>query len=79
MVDPQFIEQMGSPYLLAHGLGIPVENAKLEFDLPSAGRYHVWTRTKNWAPGEWEAPGRFQIILNGRELKTILGTEEGWN
>ena len=23
-VDPQFTEQMGSPYLLAHGLGNPV-------------------------------------------------------
>jgi len=79
VVDPQFVEQMGSPYLLAHGLGIPVENAKLEFTLPSKGKYHVWARTKNWVPGEWEAPGRFQLIVNGKELKTILGTEEGWN
>ncbi|HBE41699.1 MAG TPA: hypothetical protein DDW27_10945 [Bacteroidales bacterium] len=79
VVDPQFVEQMGSPYLLAHGLGIPVENAKLEFDLPSGGRYHVWARTKNWVPGEWEAPGRFKLIINGKELKTVLGTEEGWN
>ena len=79
VVDPQFVEQMGSPYLLAHGLGIPVENAKLEFTLPSKGKYHVWARTKNWVPGEWEAPGRFQLIVNGEELKTILGTEEGWN
>ena len=23
VVDPQFVEQMGSPYLLAHGMGIP--------------------------------------------------------
>ncbi len=79
VVDPQFVEQMGSPYLLAHGLGIPVENAKLEFTLPSKGKYHVWARTKNWVPGEWEAPGRFQLIVNGKELQTILGTEEGWN
>lgn len=79
VVDPQFVEQMGSPYLLAHGLGIPVENAKMTFELPSRGRYHVWVRTKNWVPGEWEAPGRFQLIINDTELKTVLGTEEGWN
>jgi hypothetical protein len=27
IVDPQFVEQMGSPYLLAHGMGVPVKNA----------------------------------------------------
>jgi len=78
VVDPQFVEQMGSPYLLAHGLGIPVENAKTEFDLPSGGRFHIWVRTKNWAPGSWEAPGRFKLIVNGKELKTVLGTVKGW-
>ena len=78
VVDPQFVEQMGSPYLLAHGLGIPVENARQAIDLPSGGRYHIWARTKNWAPGDWEAPGRFQVIINGKKLKTILGTAEGW-
>ncbi len=36
-------------------------------------------RTKNWASGEWDAPGRFQLIINGKELKTVLGTNEGWN
>ena len=79
VVDPQFVEQMGSPYLLAHGLGIPVKNASLEFNLPSTGMYHLWVRTKNWAPGEWDAPGRFTVIVNGNELATILGTEEGWS
>lgn len=78
VVDPQFVQQMGSPYLLAHGLGIPVSNAKTEVTLPSSGKYHVWVRTKNWAPGEWEAPGRFRLVINGIELDTILGTEEGW-
>ena len=27
-VDQQFVHSMGSPYLLAHGMGIPVANAK---------------------------------------------------
>ena len=30
LVDPQFVEQMGSPYLMAHGLGEAVENAFTE-------------------------------------------------
>ena len=79
VVDPQFVEQMGSPYLLAHGLGKPVGNAGTEFSLPSKGRYNIWVRTKNWAPGNWEAPGRFLLVINGIELSTILGTVDGWN
>lgn len=47
IVDPQFVEQMGAPYLLAHGLGTPVENAQTEIQSPSKGKYHVWIRTKN--------------------------------
>ena len=29
-LDQQVMDQMGSPYLLAHGLGIPVKDAKLK-------------------------------------------------
>ena len=79
VVDPQFIFQMGSPYLLAHGLGKPVGDAFTEVTVPSDGKYYVWVRTINWAPGKWDAPGRFRISVNGRELKKDLGTEEGWN
>jgi hypothetical protein len=79
VVDPQFVEQMGSPYLLAHGLGNPVRNAKSAFKVSSSGKYYVWVRTKNWVPGKWEAPGTFKLIIDGKELKTVFGTEEGWN
>ena len=61
VVDPQFIEQMGSPCLLAHGLGIPVKNAAETIPVPAPGKYNVWVRTRNWAPGKWDAPGRFRI------------------
>jgi len=77
-VDPQFVEQMGSPYLLAHGLGQPVENAKTEVTFPSKGKYHIWVRTMNWAPGEWTPPGRFKLIIAGKEMKSELGTLENW-
>jgi hypothetical protein len=79
VVAPQFVEQMGSPYLLAHGLGLPVEDAKTDVSFSHTGEFHVWIRTMNWSPGEWEAPGRFKIEINDTELETELGTEPGWN
>ena len=75
VVDPQFVEQMGSPYLMAHGMGAPVLNATTTINLKETGKYHVWVRTKNWVPGNWEAPGRFNVIINGKVLKNTLGLE----
>jgi len=79
VVDPQFVEQMGSPYLLAHGLGTPVENAKTNIRFAETGNYYVWVRTMNWAPGNREAPGIFRLIINNKEVEKDLGTETGWN
>jgi hypothetical protein len=78
LVDPQFIEQMGSPYLIAHGSGAPVEDAVAEIKLPKRGTYHVWARTKNWVPGNWDAPGQFKININGKDLANKLGLAPGW-
>ena len=64
VVDPQFVEQMGSPYLLAHGMGVPVKDAETNINIKQSGIYHVWARTKNWVPGNWEAPGRFWFQLD---------------
>ena len=79
LVDPQFVEQMGSPYLLAHGLGHPVKNAHTTLDYPVNGNYYIWVRTKNWAPGNWEAPGKFSLLINGQPTDSILGTKGDWN
>ena len=77
VLDTQFIEVMGSPYLLAHGLGQPVKDATTTVKLPRAGAYHVWVRTKDWvarwkAPG---APGRFQVLVEGKPLAPTFGTQ----
>ncbi len=77
-VDQQFYDIMGSPYLLAHGMGTPVENAKTTVMFPSNGTYTLWVRTKDWVPGKWRAPGRFQIVVNGKTINTVFGTEAGW-
>lgn len=79
VVDPQFVEQMGSPYLLAHGMGKPVKDAETNVSIKKAGKYHVWVRTKNWAPGNWEAPGRFYVTVDGKQLVNQLGRKAGWN
>lgn len=77
VVDPQFMDQMGSPYLLAHGLGQPVADALTMVQFPKAGTYKVFVRTKDWV-AQWNAPGqpgRFQLLVNGKALKTTFGTE----
>lgn len=79
VVDPQFVEQMGSPYLLAHGMGIPVKDAQTSIAVKVPGNYHVWARTKNWAPGKWDAPGRFHVAIEGKRLERELGKNPGWN
>lgn len=78
VVDPQFVETMGSPYLMAHGMGQPVENAQTLVDFPVGGEYHIWVRTKNWVPGNWEAPGQFYLTINKTTLGTTLGTQPEW-
>lgn len=77
-IDPQFEQQMGSPYLLAHGIGEPVQNATTQVSFESLGEYHIWVRTKNWVPGDWEAPGQFQLKIGEKTLDKVLGLRSGW-
>lgn len=77
VIDQQFMDQMGSPFLLAHGLGNPVGDAATAVTFPATGTYRVWVRTRDWvtpwnAPG---APGRFQLIIDNEPLGTVFGTE----
>ena len=76
--DSQFIDQMGSPYLLAAGLGTPVADATTKVDLPSPGKYRLWARTRDWIPDHH--PGRFQILLDGRAVAPTFGQSgaAGW-
>lgn len=75
-LDTQFIRNMGSPYLLAHGLGKPVMDATTTVPVPSPGDYHVYVRTKDWV-ARWNAPGqpgRFELLIDGNPLPTAFGT-----
>jgi len=77
VLDQQFMEQMGSPFLLAHGMGVPVADASTEIELPVPGTYRIWVRTRDWvAPWNGKgAPGRFQVLVNGQPLAATFGTE----
>src|SRR3546814_663360 len=79
VIDPQFVEQMGSPYLMAHGMGMPVHNAKTTAHFPESGRYHVWVRTKNWVPGDWEPPGKFHVRIGDQTLENEFGVNPSWS
>jgi len=77
VVDQQSIDIMGSPYILAHGLGIPVKDASTTLNIPANNEYRVWVRTRDWvAPwGAEGAPGKFQLSIAGIRLNTVFGTE----
>ncbi len=73
--DPQFMEQMGSSYLLAHGLGQPVNDARTRFTVPQEGTYHLYVRTRNWTAcwSDKPTPGVFRIRIDDQEITTPFG------
>ena len=74
-LDTQHYQQMGGCYLLAHGMGRPVANARTTVRIPRSGIWHVWVRTRDWCPGDWQAPGRFRVLVDGNPLKPDFGAE----
>ena len=82
LIDQQFMDQMGSPFLMAHGLGKPVADATTKVNFPKTGTYQIYVRTRNWV-GYWsdkEAPGRFNILINDKPLKETFGIQDTeWN
>ncbi len=83
VLDTQFFTTMGMPYLLAHGLGNPVQDATIEFDAPEEGQYNAFVYTFNWV-APWkkeEAPGIFEIYVDGQKVGGVFGSvtpKWGW-
>lgn len=77
VVDQQSMDQMGSPYLLAHGLGVPVADATTAVRLAAGGQYRVFVRTRDWVAnwGAQGSPGKFHLLVNGKPLDAVFGTE----
>ena len=82
VLDQQSMDLMGSPYLLAHGLGEPVADATTTIAVPDPGSYRVLVRTKDWV-ARWKvpgSPGRFQVLVGGKPLPETLGTQgDDWS
>ena len=79
-VEQQFVLQMGSSYLLAHGIGTPLEkDAVTTVEVPAEGDYHLLVRTKNWTAfwSEGKTPGTFAVKVDGvaDEAEFGLGCE----
>ena len=77
VIDQQSMDVMGSPYLLAHGMGSPVEDATTTVSFARKGTYRVFVRTRNWtAPWSDEAAGKFRILVDGKDLGNEFGTRD---
>ena len=75
-VEQQFVLQMGSSYLMAHGLGTSLaKDAKTEINIPEDGDYRLWVRTKNWTAfwSEGKTPGIFQVLVDGKADPSEFG------
>ncbi len=76
-VEQQFVLQMGSSYLLAHGIGTPLaEDATTTISVPKDGCYNILVRTKNWTKhwSDGPTPGIFSVLVDGKDNGTTYGT-----
>ena len=71
-LDVQFMDVMGSPYLLAHGCGIRVTDAKAVADVTEIGKWRVWVRSRKWTDGA----GAFKVRVGGRMLDRTFGVSQ---
>ena len=81
VIDQQSMDVMGSPYLMAHGMGIPVADATTTVTFPKKGKYRVFVRTRNWtAPWSDVAAGRFEVLIDGKSLSKVFGlNDQEWS
>ncbi len=80
-VDQQFTFEMGSPYLIAHGMGKAVEDATTDVQFAKAGEYHIYARTYNWTSpwADGRGAGAFLIGVGDELLPNELGsTGKAW-
>lgn len=80
-IDQQFIFEMGSPYLIAHGMGAAVEDATTKVTLSKSGLYHIYVRTYNWTSpwSDKRGAGAFRLGIDGTLLEQELGaTGKAW-
>lgn len=76
-VETQSMETIGSAYLMAHGMGAPVEDACGDFFVAKAAHYNVFVRTRDWTKqwGVKVSAGQFKILIDGGDFGAVLGNE----
>lgn len=89
-LDSQSMDIMGSGFLIAHGIGKPVEDAVAAVEFPEAGTYRLWVRTRDWV-APWKkpdtaetkrahgTPGIFHVMVDGRSIGTFGNEGEEWH
>ena len=76
VIETQSMPNIGSAYIMAHGMGIPVADAETVIEIKDEGVYTFWARTRDWTAvwGRGEPAGRFTLNVDGRALSATLGT-----
>ena len=76
-VDTQSMEVIGSSYLMAHGMGRPVADAKTFFQVGSEGEYKIYALTRDWTK-QWDVKvpaGQFKVLIDDVDFGNVLGVE----
>ena len=79
--DRQFFDLVGSTFLLAHGLGEAVADAKTTFVVEHRGTYNLFVRTRNWT-AYWSAaptPGVFEVFVDGISAGIFGNEKSEWH
>ena len=77
VTDTASMEVIHSAYLMAHGMGVPVEDAVTDFEISDDGTYSIYVLTRDWT-AVWDikdSAGKFKIKLDNEELEETLGTK----
>ena len=79
--DRQFFDLVGSTYLLAHGLGEPVADAKTTFVVEQSGTYNLFVRTRNWTAywSDAPTPGIFEVFVDGMSAGVFGNQNSEWH
>lgn len=79
--DRQFFDLTGSTFLLAHGLGTPVADAKTTFIVEQSGVYNLFVRTRNWTAywSDAPTPGIFEVFVDGASAGVFGNQNSEWH
>ena len=82
VIDTQSYETCAFAYLLAHGIGKKVADARTEAVIPQAGTYRAFVHTRNWS-AVWNRgtpAGKFLLKIDDIPFEHTLGTaSQNWS